>query len=232
MKTNVVSDEIWSIIRETQKNIRETQKGIRETRKDIKELSASQKETDKQIKRFSAELSLSQKETDQSIKELSLSQKETGKLIKENSKGLRGARDLFTSQWGRLIESLVEGDLVKLLNEKGIEVDSTLTNMKGQYEGVNWEFDIVAVNGREVVLVEVKTVLKVRDVDHFKKKLKVFTSWRPEYRGKRVYGAVAYLRAGESSSNYAENQGLFVIRATGNSSSIINKKGFKPKVFL
>ena len=229
MKTNVVSDEIWSIIKETRKDIRETQKNI-------KELSASQKETDQQIKRFSAELSLSQKETDQQIKrfsaELSLSQKETGKLIKENSKGLREARDLFTSQWGRLIESLVEGDLVKLLNEKGIEVDSTLTNMKGQYEGVNWEFDIVAVNGREVVLVEVKTVLKVRDVDHFKKKLKVFTSWRPEYRGKRVYGAVAYLRAGESSSNYAENQGLFVIRATGNSSSIINKKGFKPKVFL
>ena len=202
----------------------------------------SQKETDQQIKRFSKEtdqsikeLSLSQKETDQQIKrfsaELSLSQKETDKQIKENNKGLREARDLFTSQWGRLIESLVEGDLVKLLNEKGIEVDSTLTNMKGQYEGVNWEFDIVAVNGREVVLVEVKTVLKVRDVDHFKKKLKVFTSWRPEYRGKRVYGAVAYLRSGESSSNYAEKQGLFVIRATGNSSSIINKKGFKPKVF-
>ena len=32
MKTNVVSDEIWSIIRETQKN--------------IKDLSLSQKETD------------------------------------------------------------------------------------------------------------------------------------------------------------------------------------------
>ena len=164
------------------------------------------------------------KETNQQIKELSAETKET-------NKGLREARDLFTSQWGKLMESLVEGELVKLLNKKGIDVDSTSTNMKGEYKGQNWELDIVAINGKEVILVEVKTTLKVKDIEHFTKKLNIFTTWRPEYKGKKVYGAVAYLRADENSAKHAERQGLFVIRATGNSASIINKKDFKPKAF-
>jgi len=157
--------------------------------------------------------------------------KENSRQIKETNKGLREARDLFTSQWGKLIESLVDGELVKLLNEKGIDVDSTSTNMKGEYKGQNWELDIVAINGKEVVLVEVKTTLKVKDIEYFTKKLNIFTTWRPEYKGKKVYGAVAYLRADENSAKHAEKQGLFVIRATGNSASIINKKDFKPKTF-
>ncbi len=157
--------------------------------------------------------------------------KENSQQIKENTKGLREAKELFTSQWGKLIESLVEGDLVKLLNEKGIDIDSTLTNMKGEYKGQNWELDIVAINGQEVVLVEVKTTLKVKDVKRFIKKLNIFTAWRPEYKGKKIYGAVAYLRAAESSAQHAEKQGLFVIRATGNSASVINKESFKPKAF-
>lgn len=186
------------------------------------------KKTDKQIKETNQQIKELSAETNQQIKELSA---ETNQQIKETSKGLREARDLFTSQWGKLIESLVEGELVKLLNEKGIDVDSTSTNMKGEYKGQNWELDIVAINGKEVVLVEVKTTLKVKDIEHFTKKLNIFTTWRPEYKGKKVYGAIAYLKADESSAKRAERQGLFVIRATGSSASIINKKDFKPKAF-
>ena len=168
------------------------------------------------------------KETNQQIKTLSA---ETNQQIKETNKGLKKARELFETQWGKLMESLVEGELVKLLNGKGIDVDSTSTNMKGEYKGRNWEIDIVAINGKEVVLVEVKTTLKVKDIEHFTKKLNIFTTWRPEYKGKKIYGAIAYLRADENSAKYADKLGLFVIRATGSSASIINKKDFKPKAF-
>ena len=89
----------------------------------------------------------------------------------------------------------------------------------------------MAVNGEELVLVEVKTNLKIKAIQHFTKKLNIFTTWRPEYKGKKVYGAVAYIRADEQSAKHAERQGLFVIRATGNSASIINKEDFKPKAF-
>ena len=48
----------------------------------------------------------------------------------------------------------------------------------------SWEFDIIAVNGAEVVVVEVKTTLKVRDVDHFLQTLRHFHRLMPEYGGK------------------------------------------------
>jgi len=39
------------------------------------------------------------------------------------------------------------------------------------------------------------------------------------------------LRSDAKAAFYSENKGLFVIRATGDSASIVNKKGFKPKAF-
>ena len=48
---------------------------------------------------------------------------------------------------------------------------------------------------------------------------------------KKIYGGVAFIIADGASDRMAEKQGFFVIRATGNSSSIINQKDFKPKAF-
>ncbi len=47
---------------------------------------------------------------------------ETDKQFKETHKKIRKLQQLFTSQWGKLVESLVEGDLITLLKEKGIGV--------------------------------------------------------------------------------------------------------------
>ena len=78
---------------------------------------------------------------------------------------------------------------------------------------------------------EVKTTLKVQHIKYFLEDLKKFTVRLPDFKGKTVYGAVAYLRAEEEAARYAERQGLFVIKATGSSASIVNKKDFKPKAF-
>ena len=168
------------------------------------------------------------KETNQQIKELSA---ETSQQIKETVKGLKEAKELFETQWGKLMESLVEGDLLKLLNEQGIKVINTHPNVKHRSETDQYEYDIIATNGKEIVVVEVKTTLKVQHIKYFLEDLKKFTVRLPDFKGKTVYGAVAYLRAEEESARYAERQGLFVIKATGSSASIANKKDFKPKAF-
>ena len=130
------------------------------------------------------------------------------------------------------METLVEGDLIKLLKEKKIPVEQTAQNLKGKWEGKEWEIDILAINGNEVVVVEVKTTLTVSYVKNFIKNiLKNFTVLNPLYKGKTIYGAVVYLKANQSSHTYAEQEGLFVIKATGSSSSIINRKGFRLKKF-
>ena len=129
------------------------------------------------------------------------------------------------------MESLVEGDLIKLLNEQGIKVINTYPNVNHRSEKDQYEYDIIATNGKEIVVVEVKTTLKVKHVKYFLEDLKKFPVRIPDFKKKIIYGAVAYLRAEEAATRYSEKQGLFVIRATGSSASIINKKGFKPKSF-
>ena len=165
-----------------------------------------------------------QKQTDRQMKQ-------TDRQMKQTDRQMKKLAGLFTSQWGKLMESLVEGDLVPLLQARGISVQSTHPRVRGRRNGKHYEFDILAGNGEEMVVVEVKTTLKADDVKQFLEKLNKFTEYEPVYRGKQVYGAVAYLRVEQDSELYAERQGLFVIRATGNSASIINDAGFVPRVF-
>ena len=190
----------------------------------INELRKAQKETDRQLKETDRQL----KETDRQLKEMA---KETDRQLKETNRQLRKTDARFNSQWGKLIESLVEGDLVKLFNQKKIAVQRTLKNARYWWEDKEYEFDIIAVNGEEVVVVEVKTTLRPNYVDHFIEKLENFKEAFPEYSNKVIYGAVAFIKADASSDKYSESKGLFVIRAVGSSSSIMNSKDFTPEKF-
>ncbi|MCY3932412.1 MAG: hypothetical protein OXH70_11890 [Acidobacteria bacterium] len=138
---------------------------------------------------------------------------------------------LFTSPWEQLVERLVEGDLVPLLKARGIVVEGTHQRHRGRRNGEYFEFDIVAVNRRDVVVVDVKTTLRPEDVTRFLSKLSKFTDFAREYRGKRILGAVAYLKSDGAVTTYAERKGLFVIRATGSSASIVNAEDFEPRSF-
>ncbi len=191
------------------------------------ELISSQKETDRQLKETDRQL----KETDRQIEKLGKSQEETDRQLKATDRQLKATDRRFNSQWGKLIESLVEGDIVNKFSERGIKVQGTTQRLKKLFEAKEYEFDIIAHNGDEIVVVEVKTTLDVDKVDHFIEKLKIFKNIYPEYADKKIYGAVAYLVADSASDKYSQNQKLFVIRATGNSSTIVNPPNFEARVF-
>ncbi len=218
------SDEIWQILRETavsQKEFRLSQEeSSRKADREIAKIHAIQEETAGELK-----------ETIRGIQELRLSQKETDRQLKKTDKQLKKTEALFNTQWGRLMESLVEGDLIAILNQQGIPIAHTTTHVKQRGRGDDYEYDIIAVNGEEVVVVEVKTTLRVQDVKDFLVNLDQFTTRMPYHKDKTIYGAVAWLRADAEADIYAERQGLFIIRATGSSASIVNREGFKPQVF-
>ena len=157
--------------------------------------------------------------------------KETDKKFKETDKRMKELQYLFTSQWGKLIESLVKGDLVRVLNEHGIPVHDTSERRKGNHEGTSYEFDIIARNGEEVVIVEVKTTLRPDDVKDFMEKMNHVKEWIGEFKNNTIYGAMAFLVDEAGSARMAEKRGLFIIRATGDSASIVNEKGFVPRGF-
>ena len=162
--------------------------------------------------------------------------KETAKQMKETDRRIDKVHAEFNSQWGKLVESLVEGKLVELLRARNIDVNETYTRVQRSYTDEKGklrsrEIDIIAANGKEVVVVEVKTTLKPDDVKYFLETLKIFKRYFSLYTNKPTYGAVAFLRSAAKAPVFAERQGLFVIRATGDSASLINKPDFKPKAF-
>ena len=214
MRERATPQEIWEILRQISESQKETDRRMQETDRLIREVAEGQKETRLQMQ-----------ETDRRMRE-------TDRQLQETDGRLKKLDDLFNGQWGKLMEALVRGDLIKLLRDRGVDVDHTTGRLQSGNGAPQWEIDIIAANGVEVVAVEVKTTLKVDDVDHFVDTLKRFPAQAPAvYRGKRVYGAVAYLRANGSSDVYAERQGLFVIRAAGSSASITNRDSFTPRTF-
>ncbi|NOX47367.1 MAG: YraN family protein [Chlorobi bacterium] len=177
-------------------------------------------ETDKQFK-----------ETDKKFQETDKQFKETDKKFQETDKKLNKLEQLFTSQWGKLIESLVQGDLINVLGKWGISVTDTSERRKGNKNGENFEFDIIAHNGNEIVVVEVKTTLRPDDVADFQETMKKAKVYLPEYANKTIYAAMAFLTADGHADRMAEKKGFFIIRATGNSAAIVNQKDFKPRIF-
>ena len=172
-----------------------------------------------------------QKQMDKAHEQAKKEMEEIRKGQKESQKRIRELNELFTGQWGKLMESLVEGDLIRLLKGRNIDVDRLLRETSCLREGLEYEFDLIAINGHEIVVVEVKTTLRLKDVDTFIEKLGKFKQVWPEYGDRILYGAIAYLKENEGAARNSEKRGLFVIRATGSSASIINKKEFKPKEF-
>jgi hypothetical protein len=171
------------------------------------------------------------RETREQFRETREQFRETREQMKDTDKRLKKLDELFTSQWGKLMESLVEGDLVPLLNARGIAVHRTMQRIENKTPPPDFEFDILAVNDMEAVFVEVKTTLKPEDINHFLGKLDKVKEWMPSYNDYTIYGAVAYLRTDASCIKMAEKKGLFVIRATGKSASIINGEDFMPRRF-
>jgi len=167
---------------------------------------------------------------------------ETDKQIAENvhmiankfidtDQQIKALSELFNSPWSQLVELLAEGDLKKVLEYRGIDIAHTMRHMKSHRNSECFEFDIIGVSRHEIVIVEVKTTLLVDDVNEFHEKLWKAKRYMPEYHDKKIYGGVAFIIAEGASDRMSEKLGLFVIRATGNSSSIINRKGFEPKAF-
>jgi len=164
------------------------------------------------------------RETREQIREVAKRQEETDKAI-------RGLNELFTGQWGKLVEALVEPSVLRLFQERGIQVIDTAQRLKTTKNGEQMEIDILATNEDSVIVVEVKTTLKVEDVNAFiSEKLSRFFEFFPKYKGMTLYGAVAGIRIEEVADRYAYRKGLFVLTLSGEGMVVIlNDEKFRPK---
>jgi Holliday junction resolvase-like predicted endonuclease len=171
------------------------------------------------------------KEVAKRQEEFAKQQEETDREIRGFHEGMKDLRELFTGQWGKLVEALVEPSVLRLFQERGIQVIDTAQRLKTTKNGEQMEIDILATNKDSVIVVEVKTTLKVEDVNDFIiEKLSRFFEFFPKYKGMKLYGAVAGIRIEEKSDRYAYRKGLFVLTLSGEGMVVIlNDEKFRPK---
>ena len=209
---------------------------LEELQQIIKDLGEAQKETAKSLQEFKRETKKAQQKVAEAQQKVAEAQQETEKALKK-------AIGNFNDKWSQFMENLVREDLLNLMWEKNIDVHELHPNVEAMSRGKKKriclaEFDLLAVNGDELVVVETKTTLFTKDVVGFVEKLKKFKSYFPLYRNHRVYGAVAFM--GESRADKgkaavrAEEEGLFVIKSPEGAPGmaiLTNAEGFTPKIF-
>ena len=195
----------------------------------IGELRESQAKTDAQI----GELRESQAKTDEQIRELRESQTKTDEQMRRTDAKLdrigRQLGDLGLVQ-GEVAEELFFRNLRGVFSKTKMDLKKVKRNLKRKGKG---EFDLVAVNGDKVLVVEVKNKLEKRMVDTFlERKLPRFKELFPEYAKYQVVGAMGALVVKDDVGRYAEKAGLYVLTQTDEGgAALFNKEGFEPKTF-
>ena len=190
--------------------------GINELKKAQDRLTESQEKTDRKFQ-----------ETAKQMKETDRKMQKTDELIGKLSKNIDKTNGNFNNKWGAFLENLVKGDLVKLLKKRGVEVERIWPRMilKGETKGkTEGEIDLIAVNGNELVAVEVKNDLRKEYVDHFVGQLKRLKKCWPEFSAKKVYGGMGYL-------DCQDKRALVALKENGPFTIIDNPKDFRPKEY-
>ena len=185
-------------------------------------------------KRYSEERREAQKKIDAEILELKESQMKTDAQLEKTIRKL----DEIGTQLGDL--GLVQGEVAEDLfyrNVRGLFKEDrdmifadVKRNLKKKGAG---EYDIVAVNGDAVLVIEVKNKLQKRMVDRFvEKKLPKFMEIFSEYRGRKLLGGMGALVVKDDVSRYAEKAGLYVLTQTSEGgAALVNRKNFRAKEF-
>ncbi len=164
-------------------------------------------------------------ESDRRATEADRSMAELKKTVDRTSKAV----EALTTRWGRFVEELVEPAVLRLFQEKGIDVKEIYPRARTKRQGSAMEIDILAIDDTELVLVECKSRLSKDDVDEFIEKLERFKVSFPHYKDYQAYGAVAGIEINEGIDRYAYRKGLFVIKPSGDSVAIANDDDdFKP----
>jgi hypothetical protein len=184
----------------------------------------SAEEFDRRLKESDRRIEQAKLESDRRIEQAKL---ESDRTIAE----LKRLVNSLTTRWGRFVEELVQPAVLRLFQEKGIDIKEIYPRARVKRQGIAMEIDILAVDDTDVVLVECKSRLSKDDVDEFLEKLIRFKIAFPHYKNYQAYGAVAGIEIDEGIDRYAYNKGLFVIKPSGDTVEIINDENFRPRTW-
>jgi hypothetical protein len=191
----------------------------------------SAEEFDRRLRESDRRIEQARLESDRRIEQAKLESDRTIAELKRTVEQTNRAVNSLTTRWGRFVEELVQPAVLRLFQEKGIDIKEIYPRARVKRQGIAMEIDILAVDDTDVVLVECKSRLSKDDVDEFLEKLIRFKIAFPHYKNYQAYGAVAGIEIDEGIDRYAYNKGLFVIKPSGDTVEIINDENFRPRTW-
>lgn len=180
---------------------------VREAQNEIQELRKSQKETDRQMK-------------------------ETGRQMQETDRWL----GKFVNSFGDFVESIAAPGIPRVMKKHGITVMNMHRDSLSRRNGSSMEIDVLCLarrkDGQEIVLLtEIKSKVTPEDIRELITEIQMFERFFPRYKGLPKIGIITGITVPEPVARHAEKLGLYVMGPSGESLCVLNKKGFKPKIW-
>lgn len=218
----------------------------RETDRKLAELADQSREIDRTLAESSKKLAESAEETRRELAEQSReARQERAEQSKQAAQERAEIREELrkTIRWlqesNKKLEGfgLVQGEIAEDLFIRTVEDAMRLQNIDisavypyPRIKGV-CEYDLLAVNGNEVFVFEIKNKLRPADLEKFcGVQLPRFKQYFPQYEHHTLYGGVGALVVKDQLEARARNLGLYVLTQGGKDNSVLHKPP-KPRAF-
>ena len=204
------ADEIWAILRETDRILKENALKMEETDRRMKE-------TDRIVK----ETALQMKETDRKMQETDRQMKKTDRKIGE-----------LSNRFGELAEHLVAPGIARRFNELGYHFDNIIAErvkIPDSSGRILTEIDLLMENRIYSVAVEVKTLPKAGDIEHHLRRLEILRAHKDRQGDRRkIRGAIAGAIFPKEAKDATIAAGLYVLEQSGDTMKLSMPEGFTP----
>lgn len=149
--------------------------------------------------------------------EMKASNDRLNKISEDTNRAIKDMKNVFTTQWGRLVEALSKPAALALFKKEGIDIDRVfeeIHKIKNNGQDV-MEIDVALCDTSVVVIVEVKTRCGKNDIDYFLRQMEHCKEWYPDFANKTLLVAVAAIQYDSGADKYAQRQGLYVLTLSG-----------------
>jgi hypothetical protein len=191
--------------------------------------------TDEELKALVASVAVQQKETDRQFRAMSermdRSREETDRQLREVNRQVGG----LSNKFGSFTEGLAYRSCKRILKDH-FQLEQTVHEVEVERSnGQNEEYDMLGLaNGQrnELVVVEIKSQLRERDLEQTLEKLRRVPEFLPQYKGMKIHGLIAAVHLPKGMQEKVEAAGLYL--ATGadeNFTLLPPSPGFQPVPF-
>ena len=174
----------------------------------VASLAISQQETDKQMKETDKQM----KETDKKLQRLSEQSEDTKKTLKNVGIHLGG----ITKSQGKVAEEFFYNSLRKNKTVANIKYDEIFKNLKKDRDNISDEYDILLVNGKDILIIETKYRAKGKDLNKLiNKKYENFKKLFPIYKDYNHHLALASFQIEDNVIEKALKNEVLVLQRKG-----------------